>query len=163
MSLSSLSLRKEEDLVLRQLFDNLSDDKKIYAETFISTRNPLIACQACCGKSDEATLYLYICDEDIQVYVTEKIKTLMPKAMDEWQEADKLISYKDKVKYLVDCLSELKNSDESDYSSIVKIISELNKMQGHYAPTKNLTVTAVLTAEELSQFEDLLKKYEREF
>ena len=51
--------------------------------------------------------------------------------------------------------------NEFDVSGIVNTISELNKMQGHYAPVR--TVNSQVTLQDTEILEDLVKKNEKEY
>ncbi len=156
-----------EDAHLRNLWEALTQDRQVYCQVFIATRNPLIACQACSSKCDSDTLYKYANDNQCLVYIEAKLKYLMPQAVKQYSNADKLISYEDKVNVLSKCVDDLLDMQSrfkcvKNISTMVGVISELNKMQGHYAPQKTLAINASLTPEEQDRFNKLLEKYEKE-
>lgn len=79
-------------------------------------------------------------------------------------ESDHLIRYEDKLTNLADALSlvmsELNNGYDYDtIQSMIRVISELNKMQGHYAVKKSQSVKVNVNAT-LNKIKDVKKTYE---
>ena len=161
-------LVEETDSNLRDLFEALTHDKQVYAQVFCATRNPLIACQAAAGNTDDKTIYYYATEPTTQTYIAGKLQSLMPIAASQYSSADKMITYERKVSILVECLDDLSEMQAKKKSvlhidRICRVISELNKMQGHYAPQKHLAITANLSDEEKEQVRFLIQNYEREY
>jgi hypothetical protein len=91
-------------------------------------------------------------------------------ALNRIKAANAICNYEYKLSLLVDFMDKLMDTTGLDSfgmtsraTAVVRVIAELNKMQGHYAPEKHMIMNVNLSKEQSDKIQSLIEKCEKEF